>query len=69
MAELKDLLQMIAGKEIQIFDLKEALAKCQNSNKALATELDALKSKPRAKGNGKHDDAITDESTQPTGSK
>lgn len=81
MATVQDLFQMIAGKEVMIFDLKESLTKCQNDNKALSidnkniqaenevlcAELDKLKQKTnKAKGNGKDaDKSVPDESAKP----
>lgn len=68
MADVKDLFQIIAGKEVMIFDLKEALNKCQQENKLLSAEMEATKQKKR-KGNGKDADKPTiDEPAKPTGS-
>ena len=67
MATVKDLLQMIAGKEVMIFDLKEAMTKLQTENESLQIQLDKHKPKPK-KSNGKEDAAtIANESTKPAG--
>lgn len=54
MADVKDLFQMIAGKEVMIFDLNEALKKCREENQKLIAEIDE-KSMQKPRGNG--DDA------------
>ncbi len=54
MANVKDLFQIIAGKEVMLFDLSEELKKCKEENSNLTAKLELTGDKQ--KGNGKHAD-------------
>ena len=65
MATITDLFQIIAGKEVMLYDLKNTLTE---RDKEIATLRSELMARDKAKGNGKDADTAADESTRPSGS-